>query len=472
MPDAVSLMTLRLVGIEQPVPGEVRLSEVISALSYALDIVEGQPEGHAVRSCLIGMRLGQELDLPPDQLSSLFYALLLKDLGCSSNAAKVCYLFGADDHAVKRDFKTTCWTRLSQSVRYVSRNVAPTGSLADRARHFAKVALSGSRGARELVKLRCERGANIARSLLLSEETVQGIRNLDEHWDGNGHPDGLRRHDIPLIARILGLAQTVEVFYARFGIDAAYDVARQRSKRWFDPGLVAALKSFRNDTAFWAKLADDVPRRHLNDFEPEDRQLSAGEAMLDRIASSFGQVIDAKSPWTACHSKGVSDVAVGICETLGLPKSEIIRVRRAGLLHDIGKLGISNLILDKPGKLTTDEFDQMKLHPAYTHRILERVAVFREFADLAASHHERMDGKGYHRGLDAGQLSPAARSLVVADMYEALAAKRPYRKDLSEGEVMDILTRSAATGGICPVSFEALKSFVAASGFVPYQIAA
>ncbi|MCX5690030.1 MAG: HD domain-containing protein [Planctomycetota bacterium] len=452
--------------------GELRLSEIISALSYALDIVEGQPEGHAVRSCMLGMRLGQELDLPTDQLSSLFYALLLKDLGCSSNASKVCYLFGADDLDVKRDFKTTYWTRQFDTLRYIARNVAPTGSLLDRLKHLSKLAISGHEGAKELIKIRCERGANIARTLLMTDETVQGIRNLDEHWNGQGHPDGLKKHDIPLIARILSISQTFEVFYSKHGIEAAYDVADARSGRWFDPGLVRALHSIRGDSAFWAKLADDVPRRHLDSFEPQDKRLSAGEAMLDRIASGFGQVIDAKSPWTACHSKGVSDVAVGICEVMGLPRQELVRVRRAGLLHDIGKLGISNLILDKPGKLTVEEFDTMKLHPAYTARILERVEVFKDFAELAASHHERLDGKGYYRGLDASQMSTSARSLVVADMYEALAAKRPYRKDLSDGEVMEILAKNVANGGLCPAAFEALKVFIARSGFVPFQVAA
>jgi len=461
-------MTLRLANSAP----EVNLSEVISALSYALDIVEGQPEGHAIRSCMLGMRLAREIGLPSDQSSSLYYALLLKDLGCSSNAAKVCYLFGADDFAVKRDFKTTYWSRYSSALHYVVRNVSPTGTWYDKAKHFSKLAFAGQDGAKELVKIRCERGANIARSLLMSEETVQGIRNLDEHWDGHGHPDGLRKHDIPLIARILGICQTIEVFHARYGLDAAMEIARKRRKTWFDPGLVRALVAIRSDTEFWAKMVDDVPRAHIASFEPEDRRLTADDSMLDLIASAFGQVIDAKSPWTACHSKGVSDVAVGICQVMGLPASECLRVRRAGLLHDIGKLGISNLILDKPGKLTETELDAMKLHPAYTLRILERVEAFCDFADLAASHHERLDGKGYFRGLNASQLSVSARALVVADMYEALAAKRPYRADLSEGEVMQILGKSAANDGICPNAFEALQQFIHATKFTPYRLAA
>lgn len=455
----------------QPEPISVNLSEVMSALSYALDIVEGQPEGHAIRSCMIGMRLAEVIGLDAQQRSSLFYALLLKDLGCSSNAAKICYLFGASELAVKEDYKTVDWPRYIQCVVYAIRNVAPGTSFLNRLRAFMRVALHGQRGAKALVKIRCERGASIARELELPEDTVQAIRNLDEHWDGHGHPDGLSKREIPLLARILGLAQTVEVFARRDGFEAAMNVARERKGTWFDPALVRAFLTLRSDTAFWAKIYDANPRQFVADFEPADRILHADNARLDRIAAAFGQVIDAKSPWTACHSQGVSDIAKGIAEVMGQDAIEIRRIARAGLLHDIGKLGVPNTILDKPGKLTPEEFDQMKLHPAYTLRILERVSAFREFADLAASHHERLDGKGYFRGLSAPQLSRADRTLVVADMYEALAAKRPYRKDLSEGEVFDILAKQVGTG-ICPEVFEALRAFISRSQFKPYRLAA
>ncbi|MCA9296732.1 MAG: HD domain-containing protein, partial [Phycisphaerales bacterium] len=142
-----------------------------------------------------------------------------------------------------------------------------------------------------------------------------------------------------------------------------------------------------------------------------------------------------------------------------------------GLLHDIGKLGVSNTILDKPGSLTDAEFEILKHHPAHTHKILSRSVCFRGIAHLAASHHEKLDGSGYHRGLSAAALSPCDRILVVADMYEALAARRPYRKDLEEGEVFDILDRQAGTK-ICPDAVRALKTFIADSGFRPYQVAA
>jgi HD-GYP domain-containing protein (c-di-GMP phosphodiesterase class II) len=450
---------------------EIRFSEVIGALSYALDLTEGQPQGHAARSCFFGMRLAKEMKLPLDQSSALFYGLLMKDLGCSTNASKMCYLFGADDRKVKGGIKTVNWSSTPSAVLYAAGAVAPQGSFLQKIGQLTKVALAGPKKARELIELRCERGAKIARELHFPDATAEAIRSLDEHWDGHGHPEGLKADAIPLLARILGLSQTVEVFARTEGIDAAYEMAQQRSGTWFDPDLVRTMLSFRNDQRFWEMFFVEDPSRAVSVVEPQDQAVFADPATLDRIAHGFAQVIDAKSPWTFQHSEGVCEIAGGIAATMGFSPAEIRIIRRAGLLHDMGKLGISNLILDKPGKLTAEELTEMRKHPAYTYQLLHRVTGFRELASLAASHHERLDGKGYHRGLAADDLSTADRILCVADMFEALAAKRPYRKDLSSEEVMTILTR-AAGDGICPEVFDALKFYLARGGYTPTAIAA
>jgi putative nucleotidyltransferase with HDIG domain len=319
--------------------------------------------------------------------------------------------------------------------------------------------------------MRCERGAKIANDLLLPDATSQAIGALDEHWDGTGHPAGLRGEEIPLLARIVSLAQTVEVFAANAGLDAAYKVARQRKGTWFDPKLVKALMKFRGDEEFWRMFFAEDPNTLVASFEPAERKMPVDGATLDRIAHGFALVIDAKSPWTFKHSEGVATIAAGIAETMGMLPVEIRDIRRAGLLHDVGKLGVSNMILDKPGKLTPEEIAEMRKHTAYTYEILQQVAGFRHLASIAASHHERLDGKGYHRGLGADDLPQAARILAVADMYEALTAKRPYRQDLSQEQVMDILAKNAGPG-ICPIVFAALKRYLANGGYVPEAIAA
>jgi HD-GYP domain-containing protein (c-di-GMP phosphodiesterase class II) len=434
----------------------IPLSEVIAALSSALDITEGQPEGHAVRSCLIGMRVAREIGLGADESSHLFYAILLKDLGCSSNAARTCALFGADDLEVKRSWKTTDWSSGWRAFLHVAHNVEPGASPLARARRVLAFATAGAVG-NELVQTRCERGADIARMLELAEPTAEAIRGLDEHWDGSGKPAGLRGADIPLLARIASLAQTVDVFLTAFGRDAALEVARERSGRWFDPTLVRALECTRGDALFWERLHEPDLRAAVAAVEPADRILVADEDRLDRIAEGFARVIDAKSPYTFRHSEGVAEYAVGAARVLGFDPRELRELRRTALLHDIGKLGVSNLILDKPGRLTDEEMAVVRLHPEYTERILGRVSRFRYLAWIAGAHHERMDGRGYHRGIPAGTLPVAARVLAVADVCEALSAVRPYRPALPREEVVRIM-RAMVPTGLCPESFAALES--------------
>jgi HD-GYP domain-containing protein (c-di-GMP phosphodiesterase class II) len=435
--------------------GALRLSEVIAALSYALDLTEGQPEGHSVRTCLIGMRIGREIGLDADARSSLFYALLLKDAGCSSNSSATCELFGADDQAVKASWKTTDWSSRWQSFAHVVQNVRPDGSLLEKAKQVAGFAGAGPVGT-ELVRTRCERGADIARMLEMTDETAAAIRALDEHWDGRGVPVGVAGQQIPLLARIACLAQTTEIFHAQYGLDAAFAVARERAGRWFDPELVRALEGFRGDTGFWSGLADGDARARAAALEPADRVLTADAERLDRIAHAFARVIDAKSPYTYRHSEGVAAYAHAAGRVLGFGPDALRDLRRAALLHDVGKLGVSNRILDKPGKLTEQEFEAVRRHPAYTHAILARVAAFRALAETAASHHERMDGRGYHRGIAAGVLPAAARVLVVADVCDALSAERPYRAALPRERVLQIMRADAGTG-LCPECLEALE---------------
>ena len=442
-------------------PGEdIRLSEVISALSYALDLTEGQPEGHSVRTCLIGMRIGREVGLDAAATSSLFYALLLKDAGCSSNSAATCAIFGADDQEVKRSWKTTDWSSRWQSFTHVVRSVRPDGSLLDRARQVAGFAGAGAVGT-ELVRTRCERGADIARMLETSDETAAAIRALDEHWDGRGIPLGLAGEEIPLLARIACLAQTVEIFHAAHGVEAALGVARERSGRWFDPDLVRALESLRGDAGFWAGLRDGDARARAAALEPADRVLTADADRLDRVAQAFARVIDAKSPYTFRHSEGVAAYADAVGRVLGFGPEALRDLRRAALLHDVGKLGVSNRILDKPGKLTDEEFAAVRRHPEHTFQILNRVARFRDLAQTAAAHHERMDGRGYHRGIPAGGLPLAARVLVVADVCDALSAARPYREALPRERVLQIMRADLGTA-FCPECFGALETALAA----------
>jgi putative nucleotidyltransferase with HDIG domain len=403
-------------------------------MSYALDVTEGESPGHAVRTCKIGMRLAQALELDAVERSRVFYALLLKDAGCSANAAKMAALFGADDHVAKRTSKRIDWSGRLPALTWSLRTVAPGGSPRRRIDRLLAIKAEGE-VTRALMQARCDRGAAIALMLGLEFETADAIRALDEHWDGGGQPRGLRAQEIPLLGRILCLAQTVEIFHAAGGIRAAWRVARRRSGHWFDPALVAALGTVLDDAEFWSSLA----RTDIEAWEPADRVLEVDDAGLDAIAAAFAAVVDAKSPWTYRHSDRVCLIVMGLAEAFGADVEALRDLRRAALLHDIGKLAISNRILDKPAQLTSEEFARIREHPLVTERILARVPGCERLAATAGAHHERLDGSGYPRGLSADELTLPARLLAVADVYEALTSARPYRSERSSDEALAII---------------------------------
>lgn len=422
----------------------VRVSQIISALSYALDLTEGRPMGHSVRSCILGMRLAEHIGVPVADRADLFYALLLKDAGCSSNSSKLFHILATDEIRAKRDVKLTDWTRVGwESLQYAITHIAVGAPFMERVRRLVRVAAKQQRESCELVKIRCERGASIDRRIGFPEPVAQAIHSLDEHWDGGGYPDGLRGREIPLFSRIMNLSQTLDVFYTHRNPVAAIDVARTRGKSWFDPDLVKAAASLAHADKLWCDLHETSAIDYALALEPEERRMLADDQTIENICQAFAEIIDAKSPFTYRHSNGVADAAVAISRQLSLSEEHTTFMRRAALLHDIGKLSVPNTILEKPGALDPAEWDVVKQHPYYSHEILRRVTGFEELSEVAAAHHEKLDGSGYFRNLGADQLSLEARILVVADIFDALAARRPYRDAMPLDKVLGIIRKDA-----------------------------
>ena len=437
---------------------EIRLGELLAELSFALDLAEGQAAGHALRACLIGMTLAERVGLGARERSELYYAHLLKDAGCSSNASRIAALLHADDQTVKRALKLTDWTRFPDRMRYAAEVVAPGAPPRERLRRLAVLARQPD-AQRLFVRLRCERGAEIAANLGFPQGTADAIRALDEHWDGKGHPQGLRGDAIPLAARIMCLAQTADAFTTARGVEGALAVARERRGTWFDPALVDLL-----DAGMLRALpapADGLEPA-VAAHEPAALVLVGDDARVDRVADAFAGLIDAKSPSTAGHSHRVAALVVAAAHELGEPATP--EIERAALLHDIGKLSLSSRLLDKPGRLTGPEWEAVRAHPLHTERLLNRVAPLRPVAAIAAAHHERLDGSGYPHGLAGDELPLAARLLAVADVYEAVTAERPYRAPLRPDSAAALLRDEAAAGRLDRGCVEALVASRRAAG--------
>ncbi len=422
----------------------LQLSELLGALSHALDLTEGQPEGHCVRACWIGTAIGRERGLSEPDLWELYYTLLLKDLGCSSNAARICQLYLTDDLTFKRDFKTV-GDSAPQLLRFVAGHTGPAAGLIERFRTLLSVVQRSGQIANEVIAARCERGAGIARKLRFPEAVADGIASLDEHWNGGGQPMGAKGAEIPLYSQIALMAQVVDVFNTSAGRDAARQELRRRSGTWFDPALVADFERAAARPGFWETLDSPDLEAALLALEPARRAKGLDEDYLDDIASGFAEVVDSKSPYTSGHSSRVAEVTCLIAAELGFTAPRRRWLRRAALLHDSGKLGVSNLILDKPGKLTDAEWVAMRDHAAIGERILSRIAAFDELAVIAGAHHEKLDGTGYPRKLRGAQIALETRVITAADIFDALTAKRPYRDALSVDQALAVMQAEVGT---------------------------
>jgi putative nucleotidyltransferase with HDIG domain len=427
----------------------ISLAEILSAFSFALDLTEGAMPGHALRSCLLGMRLGKELGLSTTQMADLYYALLLKDVGCSSNAGRLCQIIGGgDERRVKAGVKLEDWTQPNRpkfsTLRLLWNTVLPQAGPLSRTAGIVRIGLTQHRNNEEMIVLRCDRGAHILRKLGLGDAAAEAVRGLDEHWDGSGYPERRSGSAIPVEARILAVAQHLDVFSSECGVEKAMDVLRERSGRWFDPELVRVTEALHSRHTLWTSSLPGTPetlvRREALSVAPETmNHLEAAD--IDLLCEAFADVVDAKSSFTFRHSLGVTDAAKLIAGKLGLKPERARLVQRAALLHDLGKLRVPNSILDKPGRLDQDEWRVVREHPRLTREILSRIRSFDELAAIAGAHHERLDGSGYPDGLNGASLPLEARIIAVADVYGALAEERPYRQKMSVDEVIALMAR-------------------------------
>jgi HD-GYP domain-containing protein (c-di-GMP phosphodiesterase class II) len=428
----------------------VRLSDLLVSMSLLTDLGFGQPSEHMLRSARIGMRLGERLGLDTAQLVTLYDVGLLTYVGCPTYGNEAAKIFGDDidfrGHAVQQDLAGF------PAMVFMLRRVGYGSSGFNRALQAAAFLATGGRAVVEQMAAHCAAAGALADRLGLGADVRAGIEQAYARWDGRGVPDTLAGADLSLAARISHVAETCEVFERTAGVDAAVDVVRSRSGTHFDPEVAKAatigseslFDGIGENTVAEVVTAEPVERAHLTDAE------------LDSALEAIGDFCDLRCSFFAGHGQGTAALVATAAELLRMPPAEARLTYRAALVHDVGRFGVDASVWSHPGPLSASQRERMRMHVYYVERVFDRPAPLRRIGLLAATHHERMDGSGYHRGIAAAMLSSQARLLAAAHVYHAMRQPRPYRDVLTEAAARYQLQDEAARGRLDPLSVDAV----------------
>jgi HD-GYP domain-containing protein (c-di-GMP phosphodiesterase class II) len=436
-------------------PSGVRLAELVASLSLATDLGLGQPQGHVLRQTVIAARLAAAAGLSDDQQASVYYASLLAWVGCVSDSHELAKWFGDDlrlrDEAYRVDKAglPLMWFM----VGHVGAGAPPLRRLTMVGRFLA----GGSREVADAMLSHCQSAALIAEELGLGE-VGDVLAQSFERWDGRGVPGHRSGASIDPVMRVVQVADDAEVLARSGGVDAAVAELRARRGTEFDPDLVdlvceraGEILGDVDEEAAWSGVIAAVA--------PLDRELT--EARLSGALLAVADLADLKSPTWSGHSRAVALLASDAARRLGLSSADQALVQRAGLVHDLGAVGISTGIWDKPGPLSDSERERVRTHPYLTERMLTRPSALRTIGTCAALHHERLDGSGYPRGIGGETLPITARVLAAADVAHALAEDRPHRARLGETERTAVLRAEVRVGRL---DGEAVNAVLGAAG--------
>jgi HD-GYP domain-containing protein (c-di-GMP phosphodiesterase class II) len=432
------------VAADQALDGDsVRAAEVIAALSLATDLGMALPLEHGLQSTLFAMRLADRLGVDSETASQTYYACLLFYVGCTANADVAAEIFGADDSLTRYATPVRFGSRAEMVAGFL-RAIAPPGSTPlVRARQLADGLPRIASVFKEHLAAFCEVAHMLTDRLGLPKSVGPLFSHVAERWDGKGQPGRAKREEIPLPVRIAHVARDAAFQRMLGGDEFAARVIAKRAGNAFDPDVAAALL---NDAA--EVLAPETGSSAWDvalAVEPHP-WLTLKGAAIDRALAAMGDFTDLASPYLVGHSAGVAELAAAATERYGLGPAEVVLVRRAGLVHDLGRVAVPVRIWQKPGQLTADEWERVRLHPYYTERLLTHSLFLSGLAPVASSHHERLDGSGYQRGLTAVALMPPARLLAAADAYHAMTEPRAHRAPLPPEQAAETLGDECRAG--------------------------
>jgi HD-GYP domain-containing protein (c-di-GMP phosphodiesterase class II) len=445
----------------RPPPGsgpaqQLRLAELMAAMSLATDISMGQPMEEGLAVCLLATRLAEGLGLSEDDRLHVYYTALLRHIGCTADMHVLAAAAG-DDVSMRNAFIGVDLGRPVEMFAAMMRHIGRTYAPLERPVAVMRVmAAAGKfRGSGDV---QCEIAEMLAARLGFDESFQRDITHVLERWDGKGFPGRVGGGEITLAARVVAVADLAALCHRMEGPDGTVDVLRRRSGKAFDPEVVAGFLA--RAAQLFAALAVDSPWDRVLEIEPGERPVLSG-ARLDEALRAMGDFADLKSPYTVGHSRDVADLAACAAERCGLPPDDVVAIRRAGWVHDVGRAAVSSAIWDKPGPLTRGEWEKVRLHAYHGHRVLARQGYLDSIGRIASMHHERLDGAGYFRQAPAAQQPPAARILAAADAYHAMTEPRPHRPAMAPERAAAEVRAEVKAGRLDP---EAVRGVLDAAG--------
>jgi HD-GYP domain-containing protein (c-di-GMP phosphodiesterase class II) len=439
-------------------PDGLRLIELMAALSLATDLGTGQPMEHALRTSVLALRAAEAMGLPSSERPVILYTTLLRFLGCTSDASVTAALVGGDEIAFNAAMAPMVMADDRQAVPYLVRHLGEDLSFPRRLGRVA-AALSDPGGKSRSLSGHCEVGARLATRIGLPLEVTAALAHAYERWDGKGVPQGLAGDDVPLAIRVAVVARDVDVWWARSGAEETLAMLARRRGRAYDPAVVDA---FTTEGRSWIADLEGVDVWQTVLDADRGAPVLAGGERVDAVLLAFADFADLKSPWFRGHSRGVSDLAAAAAAVCGLEGAEVVRVRRAALVHDLGVVGVPCGVWDRPGPISSEGWERVRLHPYLSERILGRCNGLAGLASDASAHHERADGSGYpHGGRD---LSLTAQIVAAADVYRAVGEDRPHRPRLAPGQAATVLAQQADAGFLVRGATDAV---LAAAGHSP-----
>jgi HD-GYP domain-containing protein (c-di-GMP phosphodiesterase class II)/DNA-binding CsgD family transcriptional regulator len=435
----------------------LRLAEAVGALSLATDLAMGQPLEHGLRTAVLAVRIAQAMGLREDDRVTVFYTGLLHFAGCTAESEIDARFFGDELSARPRMMAVAFGTR-RDLIATASRVAHPERARLARAAAMARSAFGGVTEFRKWAASHCDVASVLGARMGFSDQVQTALRHLWERWDGRGMPGDLRGDQIPLAVRLMQVAQDADMAWHQGGSVLADSLLAERAGCGLDPGAVAAFLSL-GETAYAGLDAPSIWDAALL-AEPGPQPV-VSEDRLDACLSAIADFADLKSMWTVGHSRGVAELAERAAVVAGLPEADQVLLRRAGFVHDIGRVAVPVNVWAKPGPLNRDEREQVRLHAYHTERVLDAAAALRPLARLAGSHGERCDGSGYHRASRASELPLTAWLLAAADCYHAMGEPRPHRRALPAGTAASELSREADAGRLAA---DAVHAVLTAAG--------